>query len=816
MSKPSANDAVYQPKTIFGRLAQFVLDRRLAASLGILAVILLAVFLVWTRLGLDSNLLSLLPKDEPLVESIHEFQDQGAKLEQMNLSVTGDDEAVDAFFDDLHAGLSERRIDGKPIIEHTFYKLDEDLAKRLGAVQASKRELENMRDKIKASLALGKAQSAITSSILFGSSTPSQNSDLGTSKLKGAEHTQSLFRRGGARTMMIRPSVPSEDVGFNIAFMKIFEHELDSLVRSKNNLEGHDVEVIWTGGAYRHSYEDYEGVRADMRWTGLLACALIFILLSLAFRSKRVVFLVFLPLVIGTLLTFGFAAMTVQDLNMFTSFFGAILIGLGVDFSIHLYTRYREERAVASSLKEAVIRAWDCTGPPCMVAALTSAGGFLALMVGDFTGFSELGLLLGVGVLVCLMSVLIILPLLIGWWEKNPKPYRKRKKNRDRKPPTYRFAPLILMLLVLVTVAFSFALKNLEIEYDISALRRDGEGYEELSEQQQELVRNSFAPVLIGYDTPEELLEAHQKYEKLVEEKRFNGIGGVFSIYSLLPSDQEERLGVLEEIRDLSSHEDYPRLNQEVRTRLAPLQDLTLEPLTRADLPQGLLELTASSADPDSKMNNLVLLAEENMWDLKESRILLDELERELGDQSFTGRHLINGVLYSLVRRDAPLVCLVALLMVCLATLLDLKKPLQAMGAVGVLMAGMLWAGAAVSLFQIKLSIVNIVGIAILLGIGVDVVIHLLHRIREEGPGGIHKALETTGWAAALSATTTVMSFASLSLAGGRGIRGLGQLVLVGLTAITIAAFLLLPTGWMTAWKLGGDMPDEDTTDTTV
>jgi predicted RND superfamily exporter protein len=198
------------------------------------------------------------------------------------------------------------------------------------------------------------------------------------------------------------------------------------------------------------------------------------------------------------------------------------------------------------------------------------------------------------------------------------------------------------------------------------------------------------------------------------------------------------------------------------------------------------------------------------MWDLREARVLLDELEKTLGDQDFTGRHLINGVLYTTVRHDAPRVFLVAFLLVCLATLLDLKNIWQAAGAVSVLLAGMLWAVAAITLFRIKLSIINIVGIAILLGIGVDVVIHLLHRIREEGPGRIHKALETTGWAAALSATTTVMSFAALSLAGGRGIRGLGQLVLVGLTSITIAAFLLLPTGWMTVWKMSGEMPDEE------
>jgi hypothetical protein len=291
----------------------------------------------------------------------------------------------------------------------------------------------------------------------------------------------------------------------------------------------------------------------------------------------------------------------------------------------------------------------------------------------------------------------------------------------------------------------------------------------------------------------------------LIEEQGFPGISGVFSIYSLLPPDQEERLAVLAQIRDFSSHESYPRLNQQVQQNLAPLKDLNLNPLVREDLPIGLLELTGATKG----LYNLVLFADGNMWDLREARLLLDELEIQLGDLEYTGRHLINGVLYTLVRRDAPLICLVALFLVCLATLLDLKSLPQALGAVSVLLAGMLWAVAAITLFRIKISVVNVVGIAILLGIGVDVVIHLLHRIREEGPGRIHRALETTGWAAALSATTTVMSFASLSLAGGRGIRGLGQLVLVGLTAITIAAFLLLPTGWMTAWKLGGDMPED-------
>ncbi|MDP6935119.1 MAG: MMPL family transporter, partial [Myxococcota bacterium] len=100
-------------------------------------------------------------------------------------------------------------------------------------------------------------------------------------------------------------------------------------------------------------------------------------------------------------------------------------------------------------------------------------------------------------------------------------------------------------------------------------------------------------------------------------------------------------------------------------------------------------------------------------------------------------------------------------------------------------------------------------GIPILVGIGVDVIIHLLHRMSEEGPGHILRALQTTGWAAALSTATTVLSFASLSVASSQGIRSLGILIVLGLTTVTVAAFVAVPLGWMTTWKIRGQLPQD-------
>jgi hypothetical protein len=197
------------------------------------------------------------------------------------------------------------------------------------------------------------------------------------------------------------------------------------------------------------------------------------------------------------------------------------------------------------------------------------------------------------------------------------------------------------------------------------------------------------------------------------------------------------------------------------------------------------------------------------MWDLRDTARLSDAVYERYDPGAIAGEYLCLGSLFRLMKEDAPRISLWALLMVLVATWIDLRSPRRAISAMAVLLAGMAWVGGALAAFSIKLSIVNMVGIPILLGLGIAAVIHLLHRLAEEGPGRIWKALSTTGWAAALCTTTTVVSFASLSFAGSQGVRSLGMLVVVGLTAVTLAAFVLLPLGWAAVWKVRGQLPEE-------
>jgi predicted exporter len=775
----------HEPSTIFGRLARWVLhNQRTTRAVALLCAVISA--LAVTRIRVDSDVLHLMPEDEPTIIALKDLEQREAGVSLVTVAVTGEPEATDAFLSELRDRLQDDER-----FRYVLYDIEADLAWRIGVLQLSPEELGAIRDRITGALALGPAVANpfVAARIL----------DLGpmTEKLKdrGRQGSSGVLSSEGVARLVIRPVHSAHDIPFARGIMGTIDEEIAALDPAASG-----VEIAWIGGAYRHNVEDFEGILYDMRWTSIASLVLVLGFVAIAFRDLRAVALIFAPLLLSTLCTFGFAALSVGTLNNFTSFFGAILLGLGVDFSIHLYTRYREERANSDTLEEAITRAWDKVGPPCLAAAVTTAGGFTALMFAHFKGFSQLGLLLAVGVMICLVSVLAILPLLIQWRERAPASRHKEPDGPGRaRPPTYRFAPLGLLLALLVTVISALQIRQVQFEFDISELRREGLAFDDLSEEQQELARDSYTPVIVTYDSEEALTAGHARYTAMLEAGELPELNRIISLRTLIPADQEDRLAVLGQIAELSRDENYRYLPAGVRKNLERLVSTPLRPLTPDDLPLGLQNLLGVSGNSW----RLLMVPAGNMWDLRETSALLDMTREQITDAPAAGEYLALGTLYQVVRRDMPVVAGLALMLVCLGTLLDLRRPTQAIGAMMVLLSGMAWAGAAIALSGVKLSIVNIVGVPILMGI------HLLHRLGEEGPGRVMHALSTTGVAAVLSAMTTVMSFASLTLASSKGIQSLGMLVLVGLSTVTLGAFALLPAGWMTSWKIAGDLPQD-------
>lgn len=155
-----------------------------------------------------------------------------------------------------------------------------------------------------------------------------------------------------------------------------------------------------------------------------------------------------------------------------------------------------------------------------------------------------------------------------------------------------------------------------------------------------------------------------------------------------------------------------------------------------------------------------------------------------------TGIRLLQGTTLRVLLADAPRVSAGAALLVALIVTVGLRRRRDVLLTLVSLAGGLAWAVGVLAVTGVRLSIANLVGLPILVGLGVDVVLHLALRLREGlSPA---RALLTVGRAATVSTLTTAVSFAALIAASTGSIRALGELVAVGLPVVTAASAVLL------------------------
>jgi hypothetical protein len=118
-------------------------------------------------------------------------------------------------------------------------------------------------------------------------------------------------------------------------------------------------------------------------------------------------------LVIGLAYTLAFATLTIGHLNVLTITFVPMLIGLAIDFGVHLITRYEEELRHGRTQEAAMTKAMVFTGQGIFTGALTTAGAFLAMAFTHFRGIQEMGIICGGGLLLCFVPMMTMLPALL-------------------------------------------------------------------------------------------------------------------------------------------------------------------------------------------------------------------------------------------------------------------------------------------------------------------------------------------------------------------------------------------------------------------
>jgi len=228
-----------------------------------------------------------------------------------------------------------------------------------------------------------------------------------------------LSRDNRMALVIIQPTFTMEDLGPMVKGVTALEETAKQIARE------HGITAGLTGLTVVGRDEmvtSEQGLAGSM----LIAIILILIIMILAFRMFSVPWISGVPLIIGIYWAVGLTGFTIQRLNIMTAMYMVALVGLGIDYAIHLLTTYVQERDSGANFYQAVEASFRISGPGIITGALTTAAAFFSLMAARTEMMRELGIVAGLGILGEVAAMLIFIPALLGFHH-----HRRLKKGKE-------------------------------------------------------------------------------------------------------------------------------------------------------------------------------------------------------------------------------------------------------------------------------------------------------------------------------------------------------------------------------------------------
>ena len=258
-----------------------------------------------------------------------------------------------------------------------------------------------------------------------------------------------------------------------------------------------------------------------------------------------------LCLIVGLGYTLAFATLVIGHLNILTITFMPILIGLAIDYGVHLISRYEEELRHGSSEEAALTKAMVYTGQGILTGGLTTAGGFLAMGLTDFKGIQEMGIICGGGLIVCLVPMMTMLPVLLLRGRQNVVDHEQGElaEKRARIENLWLRRPLWTAGVILVLCALA-ATQLHKVYFDYNLLNMQSEGLAAV-EYEKDLINSTPKSVLFGAVIATNLEQAVAFEQQLTN---LPAVSSIDSITGFLNEDQTRKLATIEDIKqDLAS-----------------------------------------------------------------------------------------------------------------------------------------------------------------------------------------------------------------------------------------------------------------------
>ena len=613
---------------------------------------------------------------------------------------------------------------------------------------------------------------------------------------------------------------------------------------------------VWVTGEVGLEDDELSGMSTGTFTASIFSIVLVLFILLVAYRSVLLTAATLITLALGMLFCGAFAAFSVTELNLISVAFAVSNIGLGVEYAIHFCLRYRDNLTHHIHKELALRSTLTSTAPSLLLCAGTTSIGLYAFIPTDYKGVSELGLLAGTSLFICLLITLVALPALLRVIPAPAKFEKDEVQNGLAKLserlailPLHYAKPIAVATLVIAVISIVLTF-NVKTDFNPINLRDPNtESVIAFKNLMKDKETTPMTLTVLGKDEN----SAKALVQKL---SALSSVDKTVSLFDFQPTNQDDKLALIEEMGLMlgTQTQNFPALKADTDpvpgiNRLIKAIDTVLPQKTDArertaltnfkhELQDILIELDARQ--PPSRgmfiekvqttlLGTLPSLMSELSAGFNARQVTLADLPADIKDKwlSKNGSYRIQifpkkdlNDLPSLVEfitevqsvapetTDLPIMYwesmkevvsafqeAIAIALVTIALLLfAIRRNIfdTLLVMTPLILAGLFTMASAV-ITNTPINFANIIALPLLLGLGVDNGIHMVEKLHHSLSEEQNIYQSSTARAMFYGALTTASSFAGLAFSPHQGIASMGLIITIGIFWIMVCTFVILP-----------------------
>ena len=645
---------------------------------------------------------------------------------------------------------------------------------------------------------------------------------------------------------------------FDYTQIRPAEHAIDTIRKAVAEIQDPNVPTVkvWITGEVGLEDDELAGMSSGTFTASVFSVALVLLILLIAYRSILLTIATLITLALGMIFCGAFAAFSVKELNLISVAFAVSNIGLGVEYAIHFCLRYRDnllhhvehERAIRSTLVS--------TSPSLLLCAGTTAIGLYAFIPTSYKGVSELGLLAGTSLFICLVITLVVLPVLLKvipvQAPSEPVPSHPGLSTLSERMATFTLhyaKPIAILtgLIAILSIVLVFKVKT-----DFNPLNLRDPNTESVIAFKNLMKDKETSPMTLT------VLAKDENGAKVLQQKlaALSSVDKTISLFDFMPPDQEDKMVLIEEMEMVlgAQAQNFPALKPDtdpgpginrlikaidnilpsktdaheiaaLKNFKTQLQDILIELDSRQETGRRLfieqIQTTLLGTLPNV-MNELldgfnaqeITLADlpsdiKDRWLSKDGVYRIQIIpKKDMGDLDNMEEFITQVQAIAPEATDLPVMywesmkeviaafkqaITIALVTIALLLFAIRRNVIDTLLVMTPLILAGLFTMASTVIADIPINFANIIALPLLLGLGVDNGIHMVEKLHHSLSEEQNIYQSSTARAMFYGALTTASSFAGLAFSPHQGIASMGMVITMGIFWIMTCTFIILP-----------------------